>query len=123
MLVILTVLGKSNTGFAQDVIKLEKGEPAPYRGILFDEEQANTLYNEIETSHQKVTSLEKINLLYKDNEELYEKKLNILLTQNVNLTNALSNSEKNKEVSKIIWFAAGVSAVVLGAYATQAVSK
>lgn len=122
-MLIISINVSNNAIAAEGVTILEKDAPAPYRGILFSEEEANSIYNQMETAKEQLVSLEKINALYKANEELYETKLNILLTQNVKLTSALSDSEKTKETSKIIWFAAGVGAVVLGAYATQAISR
>jgi hypothetical protein len=120
---LLTILNVINANASESVTLLEKGDPAPYRGLLFDEEYSNQLYKDLETLRQNLASVEKINALYRNNEELYETKINVLLSQNTKLTTSLMDSEKNREINNVIWFAAGISAVVLGAYATQAISK
>jgi hypothetical protein len=119
----LSILSATNANATDGVTLLEKGDPAPYRGLLFDEDYTNQLYKDLETLRENLNSLEKINALYKANEELYETKVNVLLTQNTRLNNSLMEAEKNREINKILWFAAGASAILLGAYATQAVSK
>lgn len=118
---ILNVLA-NNICFADDIVLLEQGAPAPFKGLLFTPEKSNAMYEEFEILKYKITKLEKINSLYVENEVLYEKKVNSLLEQNTQLSETLYKVESKKEIDKLIWFGLGFLSVGLGVYATKTIS-
>ena len=71
---------------------------------------------------QTESDCEVILALYKENEFLYDRKVNTLLEQNMNLTDTLTKVENHTELNKIVWFGLGILSVGLGIYATKAVS-
>ena len=112
----------SNAALADEVVLLDKGAVAPFKGLLFSPQKSEKVYQELETLKEKQNDLERILALYKENEFLYDRKVNTLLEQNMNLTDTLTKVENHTELNKIIWFGLGILSVGLGIYATKAVS-
>ena len=106
----------------EDTIFLDKGKPAPYSGILFTEEKAQSIRKELlesdktslklESADSKVAGLGQI-ISLKDTEiELYRK-------QNQDLLKA----EKTSESMRYIWFGLGVLATGMAVYGAGALAK
>ena len=113
----------NNVAFADDTIVLNKGQSAPFTGLLLTEDKANEVYNDIKKYKLLNESLEKSVILYKQNEELYDKKVNILLEQNDKLSENLLQARTTSNWEKILWFGLGFLSVGLGIYGVKAITK
>jgi hypothetical protein len=118
---ILSVLVSSTTA-AEEIVLLEKDQPAPFKGLLFSPEKSNEMYKEFESLSDKIKSLERINALYKENEFLYDRKINTLLEQNTKITDTLIKTENQKQLDRILWFGLGFLSVGLGIYGVKTIS-
>lgn len=121
LLIFLTL--KNSIVCAEDVVVIVKDSPAPFTGLLMTQEKANTIYNELTTFKLLNTSLEKSVTLYKQNEELYEKKVNVLLEQNTKLSESLQKERTSNNWEKVLWFGLGFISVAAGIYGVQAITK
>lgn len=112
-----------NNGFCQsDSVFLEKGKPAPYSGILFTEEKAQGIRNELlesdktklllETERNRTDRLGQIIKLKDEEIELYNK-------QNTRLLKANDRSD----TLNYIWFGLGILATGAAVYGAGALSR
>lgn len=109
----------SNISYGDEVVLLEKGATAPFKGLLFSPKKSEDVYNEMESLNEKTKSLERIIALYKENEFLYDRKVNTLLDQNMKLSDTLLKTENSTDLQKVLWFGLGAIAVSLGMYAAK----
>lgn len=109
-----------------DVLSLNKGDNAPFAGLLFSIEKSNAikaqlvqldLYKELSDSQQK-----SIDFL-KANQELEEKKVNTLLEQNDKLSEQLKSTQSFNNWERIAIFTLGIIATVGAGFAIKAASK
>lgn len=104
ILLIISSLVSSNC-FAEDKAQLlNKNEAAPYSGILLTLDQMQQLRkNTLERDDLTLinTSLTRQIDLYKTNEGLYNKKVDLLTTQNEKLYQNLYNEQKSSTWEKI----------------------
>lgn len=97
-------------------IDLKEGQIAPYAGTLLDKEKANKVKNELiekDGLKEDNTSLNKQLIYYKSNEDLLNKKGDMLLNQNIEMTKVLNDARNTSTLEKIGFFVLGV--VVTGA--------
>lgn len=99
--------------FASEV--LNKGDPAPYPGLLFTQPEAKTLQIiSIEhDSYKKTLDLEQQNM------DLLTTKANLLTTDNNNLSKDLYEERQSSNLTKILWFGLGVVLTGATAYGVQ----
>lgn len=93
---LLLLTYSSVYSFADQVSELKKGQPAPYDGILLDQEKANKAANillERDLLKELNASYEKTMNLYKINTEHIKHQNNILLEQNDKLALQLKESQ------------------------------
>ena len=113
----------NNVVYADDAVPLIKGQQAPFTGILLTEEKANTVYNDLSRFKLLNESLERSIKLYEQNEQIQEKKINILLIQNDKLSTDLMTARSASNWEKVLWFGLGLVSVGLSIYGVKAITK
>lgn len=122
-LLILSIAGNNAQAF--DSIVLEKGQSAPFSGVLLSNETANTIrYQLIERD-----TFEKLNLSYersltlmKGNESLKDEQIKLLMDSNITLSRELT-SRSGGTWERIAWFALGVLATSVAVYGTKKITN
>lgn len=122
-MLLISVSLSVNVAVAEEAIVLNQGQPAPYTGLLLDQNKANELYTDLNNYKLLNNSLEKSVKLYLDNEDLYNKKINMLLEQNNKLADNLNKVRSSSDWEKVLWFGLGFFSVGLGIYGVKAVTK
>lgn len=86
--------------------KIDKGQPAPFNGVIITEEKAVELYK----AEKKVIVLEDLRLTEKELSEVYLKK-----TKDLSL-------KLNRSESELFWYKVGIG-VLVGAFVYRGVTK
>jgi len=107
---------------SEEAVVLQKGQPSPYIGVLLPELKAKELYNDINRYKLLTESYERSIILYKQNEDLYNKKSQLLLEQNDKLAEDLLKARSTSNWEKVLWFSLGFFSVVMGIYGVKATS-
>lgn len=124
LLIVTMILSQNVKADTSQVIT--KGSPAPYNGLILDEEKANKvhgqllerdLYQELSDSQQKTINL------YKSNQTLEDTQIKTLTDQNDKLSEAVKSAQGMSEFEKIGLFALGVVATIGAGLAVQHLSK
>lgn len=119
MKILLSILITSNICFADDsVVPLKKDQPAPFDGVLFNNQKANQIkvdLNDKDIYKDLSLSYEKTIKLYKDKDDLSNQQIRELLDTNKKLSDSLGNDKLND----IVWFSLGVLATGLSIYAAK----
>ena len=110
ILILLLVISTNlpTLSYSDDAVVLNKDDKAPFRGILLSPKKAAEL-NDTEIERD---SLLKSLSLYKNNQELYEKRSSTLLEQNDKLATQLYSARQTSDWEKVLWF--GLGAVLTG---------
>jgi hypothetical protein len=105
-----------------DVIFITKGTPAQYDGYLFPPDVADATRKKLLTLND-LNSMNKSYQhsidLYKQNENIYQKQLDLLTTQNNKLVNVEQQSLSMSSYEKLAYFGLGVLATGLAVYAAE----
>jgi hypothetical protein len=107
---------------AEDVISLNKGDKAPFTGILMDNAKANNIRLQlVEADFNKAlnTSYERSIQLYKQNEKMQEDKTTALLKQNEILLQRIRSDESMSTLKSIGWMTLGILVTVAGGLIVQ----
>jgi hypothetical protein len=123
MILLVSSMIVNSVVIADDAVVLNKGQPAPYTGLLLTEEKANSVYNDLNKYKLLNESLQRTVFLYEQNEKLQEKRVNVLLEQNDKLAINLQQARTVSNWEKVLWFGLGFLSVGLGIYGVQAITK
>lgn len=108
------------------VVLIEKGQSAPYSGLLFPKEEANKIrveLLELQTLKLLNESYEKSFDLMQKNNDLFAKKESLLLDQNEKLSLALVESRQSNSIQKIIWFSLGILVTGISVYGAKKITQ
>lgn len=116
LLSIFLVLMISFSTFAQDSVPLNKGQAAPFEGILFTTEKAQSIRKELIEKDQ----FKMFNEALLQNEDYYKKiianknqQLDLTLNQNDRLVKQAEKAGSLTTLEKALWVGAGVLATSL----------
>lgn len=108
---MMSLLVTSSIAKSDEVILLNKDQTAPYTGFLFPREKALEFRKiDIENDELKIVnaSFSRSIDIFKKNEDLSEKKVNILLERNDVLAKDLTDARTLTDWQKIGYFVGGV---------------
>lgn len=129
MSLIFSIIGNNAlaiTEAEQQVIVLEKDFPAPFRGYLFPEDKALKFRKDLlqlDTLKSLNESYERSITLYKNNEELFNYKINTLMDQNDRLAKAAYQAQDRDKFENWFWFGMGFLLASAGVYLGSKVTK
>lgn len=107
-------------------MRLEKGTPAPYTGVLMPDSVAIELKNAVvERDGFKLIneSLTKSIDFYKENDTINDSKVQILLDRNNELAESLRDSKEFNNTQRIIWFVLGIAVTGIAVYGVKQISN
>ncbi len=119
VLLTLTLNVRSN---AQEAVALNQGQAAPFTGILITPKAAQDFKNTVierDGLEDLQTSYERSIEMYKKTDELQQKKIDLLLTQNDKLAVRLGDSLSMNTWERIGWLSLGIVATGIAAYGLQ----
>ena len=108
MLILSTI---STSIFAQNAARLNKGDTAPFTGILIDNTTVNKMRVDIQEGEINKKILLTKEILFKMSEDVLkdrEKQVNILTDQNNKLSDRLYKHRSFSSWEKTTWFVIGV---------------
>jgi len=117
-LLMLSVLSVSPS-FAQDSVLLQAQEKAPFTGILIKPETVQELRRAVierDGLSQEKVSYERSLELYRKSDELGQKKVDLLLTQNDKLALRLGEERSMSNWQRVGWFSLGIIATGFAGY-------
>ena len=120
LILMVTLVSLINAN-ADQAVDLNKGEPAPFNGVLLDKEKSNKIKNELiekDALAEKNNSLNRSIDLYRKNESIMNEQNDLLLNKNLELTRTLNDARETSSTTKILYFLGGVilsGAAVYGA--------
>ena len=107
-ILLILILLSSTIGWSAET--LNKGDLAPYDGVIFNNEEAN----ELVATDKKVLVLEKLRIQYEDKIELQEQRIGLL-------RGSLEDQNKFWKIGNVGWFSIGVGSGFLAIYATSVI--
>lgn len=123
---ILLVFLLSFSALAQDSVPLNKGQAAPFEGILFTTEKAQSIRKELIEKDQ----FKMFNEALLQNEQYYEKiiqnknkQLDLTLNQNERLVKQAEKAGSLTTLEKALWVGAGVLATSLAIMGAGSLAK
>lgn len=114
--IIIALLFITQPALADTAININKGEPAPYSGVLMDKEKAEKVRDELIEKDALVKINESLNksvILHRSNEDILTNQNKMLLNQNIELTKTLNDTRETSTITKIGYFLGGV--IITGA--------
>lgn len=111
-----------NNAYAQDVISITKGSPAPFSGILFTEQKANDIRKELlegDKTKVKLEARDEQLKLHKSMLELKSSEIELYRKQN----ERLERSNKSSDTMNYIWFGLGVFLTGAAVYGAGSLSR
>jgi hypothetical protein len=121
MTLLIGLTTVSNVG-AQDAVYIQKGQPAPYSGIIFTESAANELRSEVlEKQKLKLTNLSLQNErdMYKSVAGLKGEQIEQYRRQN----DALLRLDTTNKTMNYVWFGLGILATGVAVYGARGLAK
>lgn len=115
----LMIVMVTSSAFAEPVTLLEKGQNAPFTGLLFDIPTANDTRKQlIELDGLRLinTSLNTSLVLQQNIITTEKSQVDLLIEQNNKLAVSLRSAESLNTYTKIGYFTMGLAAVLIGAY-------
>lgn len=109
-----------NFALAEDVIKLNKGDSAPFQGLLFPEDKAKETYNKLTDCNLQLQLLDiqdKKVALFVENENIYKSRIEYLRTDNEKLMQKNADLQQSSDIMKAVFFLGGAlltTAIVFG---------
>lgn len=114
-----STVGKSDATF------LDKDQKAPYQGLLFPIDEAQSIRKDlIERDYLKLEnlSLKRSVDLYKGNESIYQEQKTILLDQNDKLAKSLYAERQVTNWERLGWFVLGIGVTGLAIYGVKQIT-
>lgn len=121
-LLIGLILATSLTSRAQDAISIQKGQPAPYSGVLFSEDRANSIRKQLvdkDILSVQLSAAEERHILSEQIIKLKDFEIELFRKQNQRLVKA----SETTEAMKIIYFGLGILATGAAVYGAGALSR
>ncbi len=107
---------------ANDVVFIEKNQPAPFSGILFSEQEAKQIRRDLLESDKTILQLHTANEKSKALSQIIELKseeIELYRAQNTRLIKA----EQTSETMRYVWFGLGVLATGMAVYGAGALAR
>lgn len=101
----------TTSSYTADVVFLNKNDPAPYPGFLFDSDKAKVTRQRLldeDTDKQLIDSLKKSLDLQSKISDLNQNKVNICVTQIDSLSKSVNDSKNLTDLQKFFWFGMGI---------------
>lgn len=111
-----------NTSFAQEAVDLQKGQSAPFSGVLLSQIKADSVKKELleKDKLQEINeSFKRSILLHKENETYYEQQTKFLRDENKELSKKVTLST----IEKIAWVTLGIIATGVAFKGVQTIAK
>lgn len=112
--------------FADTATNLNRGDPAPYPGVLLDKEKSDKIRDELIEKDALVKineSLNKTVILYRSNEDILSGQKKMLLDQNIELTKVLNDTRETSNWTKIGYFVLGMAVTSAAVYGATKLAK
>ena len=121
LLAALLLTGLTNVE-ANDVVFIEKNQPAPFSGILFSEQEAKQIRRDLLEADKTILQLQSSNSKSETLLQIIE-----LKTEEIELYRAQNNrlikSEQTSETMRYVWFGLGVLATGMAVYGAGALAR
>ncbi len=125
-LILLSNLATCKNAYADDAVSIEKGEKAPFSGILLPLDKAKELAVIKETADTNVKIIQSYKLsldLQEDIIKRQDNKVKILLDQNDNLAKNLASARQVSDIERIVWVSIGIGTAVLAGHVISQAAK
>jgi hypothetical protein len=122
----ISLIGSVKSNADDQVIRLEKGTPSPYTGVLMPDSIAKDLRDAVvDRDGCKLIneSLNKSIEFYRENESLNQEKVNILLQKNNELAESLRDTKDFNNTQRLIWFVLGIVVTGIAVYGVKQISN
>jgi len=102
--------------FAQESIFLQKSTQAPFEGYLVPKDKIlefKKMSDELQNDTTTIQLMSKSIELYKDNENIYTKKISLLTDENDKLSKTINEEKSVNDFQKFLYVASGILVTVL----------